>query len=47
MEDRVATADDPRLLGKALTGGYAGYWRYRVGDYRIICDSKTKQSPSS
>jgi mRNA interferase RelE/StbE len=38
MEDRVAIADDPRLLGKALTGDYAGYWRYRVGEYRVICD---------
>ncbi len=23
---------------KALTGGFAGLWRYRVGDYRIVCD---------
>lgn len=25
-------------MGKALTGNLAGLWRYRAGDYRIICD---------
>lgn len=29
--------DDPRTRGKALTGNLAGLWRYRVGNYRIIC----------
>lgn len=28
---------DPRAPGKALTGRFSGLWRYRVGDYRIIC----------
>lgn len=29
----------PRSMGHALTGPLLGaYWRYRVGDYRIICD---------
>lgn len=26
-----------RSRGKALTGNLAGLWRYRVGDYRIVC----------
>lgn len=30
----------PRQHGKALTGHLKGFWRYRVGDYRIICDIK-------
>jgi len=30
--------DNPRQLGKALTGKFKGMWRYRVGDYRIICE---------
>ena len=34
----IAALDDPRSRGKALTGNLAGLWRYRVGDYRIICD---------
>ncbi len=29
-------AQDPRGLGKALTGAFAGLWRYRIGDYRVI-----------
>ena len=38
MEKRVAPLDNPRSRGKALSGRYSGYWRYRVGDYRVICD---------
>lgn len=29
--------DDPRRIGKALVADHAGEWRYRVGDYRILC----------
>lgn len=28
---------DPRIHGKALTGNLSGHWRYRIGDYRLIC----------
>lgn len=39
LRQRLAVLDDPRTTGKALTGPHLGaYWRYRVGDYRIICD---------
>ena len=39
LHDRLAGLDDPRQLGSALQGSELGhYWRYRVGDYRIICD---------
>lgn len=39
LRQRLATQADPRETGKALTGPMLGaYWRYRVGDYRIICD---------
>lgn len=34
----ISQLDDPRSIGKGLTGNLAGLWRYRVGDYRIICD---------
>lgn len=30
--------DDPRRLGKALIGNYAGRWRYEAGDYRIMAE---------
>ena len=34
----VAALDDPRAIAKPLKGPLATYWRFRVGDYRIICD---------
>ena len=34
----IAKLEDPMSRGKALTGNLAGVWRYRVGDYRILCD---------
>lgn len=34
---RVAVLDDPRGIGEALTGSrLGGFWKYRVGEYRII-----------
>jgi len=33
---QIAESVDPRAKGKAMTGNYAGYWRYRVGDWRVI-----------
>jgi mRNA interferase RelE/StbE len=36
LRERIATADDPRRFGHALTGDLKGLWRYRVGDYRIV-----------
>jgi mRNA interferase RelE/StbE len=39
MDARVANAQNPRKTGKPLTGPMLGtFWRYRMGDYRIICD---------
>ena len=50
MDERVAVLADPRSLGKNLKGPKMGeYWRYRVGDIRVICnimDVITKPSPS-
>lgn len=37
LEDRIAGAEDPRRFGKGLKADLAGLWRYRVGDYRIVC----------
>lgn len=38
LADRLAKMDDPRMLGQALQGPqYGDFWRYRVGDYRLIC----------
>lgn len=38
MDERVATLNDPRSTGKALAGPLGGLWRYRVGDFRVVCD---------
>ena len=37
LDKRVSTARDPKQHGKALAYNKAGLWRYRVGDYRVIC----------
>ena len=37
LRERIATAEDPRSHGKALKGVLREFWRYRVGDYRIMC----------
>jgi mRNA interferase RelE/StbE len=37
LRERVAGRPNPRDTGKALTGEMAGFWRYRVGDYRLVC----------
>jgi mRNA interferase RelE/StbE len=37
LRQRVASSDDPRLLASRLTGELSGYWRFRVGDYRLVC----------
>lgn len=36
LEERIAPMDDPRALGSALTGDHYGYWRWRIGDYRVV-----------
>lgn len=39
LKQRVATLKDPRSIGEALAGAkLGGYWKYRVGDWRIVCD---------
>jgi mRNA interferase RelE/StbE len=38
VRDRLAPMADPRAIGEALRGAELGkYWKYRVGDYRLIC----------
>lgn len=35
--DKIALLEEPRSRGKALSANLRGFWRYRVGDYRILC----------
>jgi len=37
LQERIAGDHDPRDFGKPLTGDKVGLWRYRVGEYRIVC----------
>jgi mRNA interferase RelE/StbE len=38
LHERLAKLENPRSLGKALQGSRLGeFWRYRVGEFRLIC----------
>jgi len=37
LKTQLELIENPRLFGKPLQGNKRGLWRYRVGDYRIIC----------
>ena len=37
IEKHLVGCDDPRVYGKGLTANRSGQWRYRIGDYRMIC----------
>lgn len=38
LRERLQSAENPRQWGKPLHGEKGGLWRYRIGDYRLICD---------
>jgi mRNA interferase RelE/StbE len=38
LSERLEGCKNPHHFGEPLKGKYSGFWRYRVGDYRIICD---------
>ena len=40
--DEVCELEDPRSRGKGLSADLAGYWRYRIGDYRVIVEIRDK-----
>jgi len=43
MDERVARAKDARDFGKPLRASRFGLWRYRVRDYRIICELQERR----
>lgn len=44
LHGRLASIENPRSIGEALTGSKLGeYWKYRVGDFRIIAEIEDKQ----
>ena len=38
LYERIASLDHPPELGEPLSGNFRGHWRYRVGNYRIVCN---------
>lgn len=38
IDKNLEGCEDPRVHGKGLTANRSGQWRYRIGDYRLICD---------
>ena len=43
LEDRIEGCKNPRHFGEPLKGDRAGFWRYRIGDYRVLCDIQDEQ----
>jgi mRNA interferase RelE/StbE len=43
LHERVAALDDPRKIGERLQGTLRQFWKYRVGDYRLICSLKDER----
>ena len=37
MDKHIDGCEDPRVSGKGLTANRSGQWRYRIGDYRVLC----------
>ncbi len=43
LHDRIEGCKNPRHFGEPLKANKAGLWRYRVGDFRIICEIQDKR----
>ena len=43
LRERIATEKDPRRFGAPLRRELSGLWKYRLGDYRIICRIEDKR----
>lgn len=38
LEKNIENTENPRVHGKCLVENKSGQWRYRIGDYRVICE---------
>jgi mRNA interferase RelE/StbE len=43
LEALLVDCENPRQRGKGLTAQFSGFWRYRIGDYRVICKLKDEE----
>ena len=43
IEKNLVNCENPRIHGKGLVGNRNGEWRYRIGDYRLICQIQDEE----
>ena len=43
LRERITTDEDPRRFGDPLSRNLTGLWKYRIGDYRVICEIQEKK----
>jgi mRNA interferase RelE/StbE len=43
LEEKIAGSSDARRYGHALVGDLKGRWRYRIGDYRVLCELRDSE----
>ena len=43
LEKNIQNCENSRLHGKGLVENKSGQWRYRIGDYRVICEIQDKE----
>jgi mRNA interferase RelE/StbE len=43
MEEKISGSPDARGHGHALVGDQKGRWRYRIGDYRVLCELRDSE----
>ena len=43
LKKHLVDCENPRAHGKALTADKTGLWRYRIGNYRLICDIRDNE----
>lgn len=43
IEKNLDGCENPRMHGKGLTANITGQWRYRIGNYRLICEIKDEE----
>ena len=43
LEKNIEGCDNPRAHGKGLAENKSGQWRYRIGDYRVICEIQDRE----
>lgn len=43
LNKHLVECDNPRVFGKGIASNKAGLWRYKIGNYRLICDIKDEE----